>query len=214
MANIFKLTSDYKAIQEMADELDPQTLDDMIEAIQDATEEKVSSLIAVVKSVEGDLEVAKTHKKYVEERISTMNSTITRLKEYIHLGVETVGKPKKGAEQFVKLEFKGVPHVKSAWTQFNPPKVEVIDDRLIPDDYLVPQPAKVNSTKIAADWKKKQEEYQAQKNAFILDLSTRIGEEFDEQEADERLEAWEKENRHISEIQGVDVTQKIAVRYR
>jgi hypothetical protein len=215
MANIFKLTQDYKEIVDMADQLDDQTLEDMMEAIEDSMDVKVANTIAVIKNVESELELAKDFKKSVEEKIKTMNNTINRLKEYVMLGVDTVGKPKKGAEQFKKLELKDAPWVKSAWTQYNPPNVKVVDDRIIDEEFKVKQPDKINNAAIAKRWKEKQDEYAARRSAYLLELQAMIdANEIDEREADEALEAWEKENKHNYEVPGVEVVQTVGVRFR
>lgn len=213
MSNIFELSTNWKQIIEMADELDEQTLDDMLEAIEGATEEKVASMIAVVKSVKGELEVAKDFKKTLEDRIKTMNNTINRLNDYIMLGVDTVGKPKKGAEQFKKLEIKNAPWVKSAWTQFNPPPVNIVDERLVDPDFLIPQPDKVDTKEIAKRWKEDMAEFEAKKNAVLLDLQTQIDEgSINEDDATAQFEEWEKENK--PQISGVEVSQSVGIRYR
>lgn len=213
MANIFKLTSDWKAIVDMADQLDEQTLDDMLEAIEGATEEKVANMIAVVKNVKGELEVAKDFKKSIEEKIKTMNNTIDRLNEYILLGVDTVGQPKKDAPEFKKLSISNAPWVKSAWTQYNPPKVEIVDDRMIDPEFLIPQPDKVDTKAIAKRWKEDNEEFEARRNSFMLELQTMINDgEINEDQADELLEQFETQNK--PQISGVDVSQSVGIRYR
>lgn len=213
MSNIFELADHYKQIIEMADELDEQTLEDMLEAIEEATETKVASFVAVVKSVKGELEVAKDFKKQLEDRIRTMNNTINRLNEYIMAGVETVGNPKKGAEQFKKLEIKGAPWVKSAWTQNNPPTVEIVDERIVDQEFKVPQPDKIDGKAIAKRWKEESDEYEAKRSAFIMELELKIGEgEIEQEVAEERLKDFEIANK--PQIPGVVVTQSIGIRYR
>ena len=213
MSNIFKLTDDFKQIIDMADQLDPQTLEDTLEALGELTADKVAKTIAVMKSIEGEISVAKEYKKDLEQRIKTMEATQKRLSEYIQLGVETVGKPKKGAEQFRKLEIKDHPWVKSVWTQYNPPSVEVVNLEAFPENYLVPQPPKADSKKIAADWKKKMSEYEARRNAFILEMETLIQEgQIDEEKAAEAITNFEEQNK--PKIPGVEINQTIGVRFR
>lgn len=213
MANIFNLTEAWKQIIDMADELDDQTLEDTLESIEGETADKVANMIAVVKSVKSEIDLAKDFKKTIEEKIRTMENTVTRINDYIMLGVDTVGKPKKGAEQFKKLEIKEAPWVKSAWTQFNPPKVEIVDDRLVDPEFLIPQPHKVDTKEIAKRWKEELEEYEAKKNAYMLELQVKINEgEIEESEADQMLEEFEKDNK--PELSGVKVTQSVGIRYR
>jgi predicted nuclease of restriction endonuclease-like RecB superfamily len=213
MANIFNLSQNWKQIVDMADDLDDQTLADTLEALDGEIGDKVANTIAVIKSVEKDIELAKEYKKTLDDRIKTMNNTVKRLKDYVMLGVDTAGKPKKGAEQFRKLEIKDAPWVKSAWTQYNPPSVKVVDDRLVDPDYLVPQPDKVNTTEIAKRWKEDMAEFEAKKNAKLLELQTQIDEnEIQEDDATAELEQWEKDNApHFS---GVEIRQDVGVRFR
>lgn len=215
MSNIFELTSNYKEIVDMADQLDEQTLDDMLEAIEGTVEEKVASMIAVVKSVKGELEVAKDFKKSLEGRMNSMNNTITRLNDYILLSVDTIGKPKKGAEQFKKLEISNKPWVKSAWTQFNPPSVEVVDDRIIDPEFKIPQPDKVDTKAVATKWKEKMTEFEESKAKEMGMISQMLEHgDIDEAEADQRLEQWVKDNKHNYEIKGIEVKQSVGIRYR
>lgn len=215
MSNIFKLTDDFKTIVEMADQLDEQTLEDMLEAIGEATSDKVAKTIAVIKSVKGELDVAKDFKKDLEARIKTMTSTVNRLNEYIMLGVETVGKPKKDAPQFRKLEIKDHPYVKSVWTQYNPPSVEIINEGDLDEEFLIPQPPKANNKLIAERWKENMAEYEAKRSAFILDLQTQVDEgKITTDQADDNLKLWEFENKAKFEISGVEVRQTVGVRYR
>lgn len=215
MSNIFELTSNYKEIIEMADQLDEQTLDDMLEAIEGTVEEKVASMIAVVKSVKGELEVAKDFKKSLDGRMKSMNNTIARLNDYILLSVDTIGKPKKGAEQFKKLEIKDKPWVKSAWTQFNPPSVEVVDDRIIDSEFKIPQPDKVDTALVATKWKEKMVQFEENKTKEMEIISQMLERgDIDESEADQRLEQWVKDNKHNYEIKGIEVKQSVGIRYR
>jgi hypothetical protein len=213
MANIFNLTEAWKQIVDMADQLDEQTLEDTLESIEGETADKVANMIAVVKNVKSEIDLAKDFKKTIEEKIRTMENTVARLNDYILLGVDTVGQPKKGAEQFRKLEIKNAPWVKSAWTQFNPPKVEVVDDRLVDPEFLVPQPHKVDTKEIAKRWKEELEEYEGKRNAFLLDLQLQIDEgKITADEADQAVEQFEKDNK--PEMSGVKVTQSVGIRYR
>jgi hypothetical protein len=213
MANIFQLTSNWKEIVDMADQLDEQTLEDTLESIEGEVGDKVANMIAVVKNIKAEIDLAKDFKKDLEGRIKTMENTVNRLNDYILLGVDNVGQPKKGAEQFKKLEIKNAPWVKSAWTQYNPPKVEIVDDRLLDPDYLVPQPPKPDTKLIAKHWKENMEEHEAKRNAYLLDLQTQIDEgSIDADQADQLLADWEKDNK--PDISGVSVTQSVGVRYR
>lgn len=215
MSNVFELTQDYKQIIEMADQLDEQTLSDMLEAIEGALEEKVAATVAVVKSIKGELDVAKDFKKSLEGRIKTMDNTINRLNDFILLSVDTIGKPKKGAEQFKKLEIEGKPWVKSIWTQYNPPAVSIVDDRLIDPEFKIQQPDKVDTKAIAAKWKELNLKYEEAKLAEMEIIQSLIEKgEIDSVEADERLEQWIKDNRNNYEVKGIAVAQAISVRYR
>jgi hypothetical protein len=213
MANIFNLTEAWKQIVDMADQLDEQTLEDTLESIEGETGDKVANMIAVVKNIKSEIDLAKDFKKTVEDKIRTMENTVARINDYILLGVDTVGKPKKGAEQFKKLEISGAPWVKSAWTQFNPPKVEIVDDRLVDPEFLIPQPHKVDTKEIAKRWKEENESFEAKRNAYMLDLQVSINEgEITEEEADQRLEQFDQH--HKPDLSGVKVTQSVGIRYR
>jgi Siphovirus Gp157 len=215
MSNIFKLTDDFKTIVDMADQLDDQTLEDMLEAIGELTADKVANTIAVIKSVKGELDVAKDFKKDLEGRIKSMNNTINRLTEYVQLGVETVGTPKKDAPDFKKLEIKNAPWVKSVWTQNNPPSVEIVNVRDIPEEFMIPKPSEPSGSKIAAAWKENMIQYEALRTAEYIRLKEKVDAgEMDPMDAEDQMDIWERENKHNYEIPGVEVKQSVGVRFR
>lgn len=215
MANIFQLTNQFKELVDLADQLDAQTLEDTLESLGDLTADKVANTIAVMKSIDGELAVAKQYKKDIEEKIKTMENTKKRLSEYIQLGVEVVGKPKKDAPDFKKLEIKDAPWVKSVWTQLNPPKVDIKDPDQLPEEYLIPQPPKPDAKKIAADWKTNSAAYETERTKiWEYYMGMAHAGELTDAEAEDEIAIWERENKPKYEIAGADVTQTIGVRFK
>ncbi|UNM90641.1 siphovirus Gp157 family protein (plasmid) [Vagococcus sp. CY52-2] len=67
MANLYELTSNYKYVLDLADELDEQTLKDTLDSIKEPLEEKVDNTARLIKAMENDV------KAFKEERHELSN---------------------------------------------------------------------------------------------------------------------------------------------
>lgn len=133
---LYELTANYIQIQEMIEEQDSEMLRDTLESIEGAIEEKAENIAKMIQSFNGDIEVLKAEEKRLADRRKSIENKIAGMKHYLH-------------EQ---LEFAGLKKVKSATftigIQNNPPSVEIADESLVPEDYLVPQAPKVDKKSI------------------------------------------------------------------
>ena len=129
---LYELTDNYMQLVEMADQLDEETFLNTLESIQDSIEDKVENTAKVIKSIEADVQAIKEEEKRLKERRQALEKKIDNIKDYLK-------------EQ---LEKAGIDKVKrptiTVSIQNNPPKAEIVDEKSIPLQFMIPQPAKVD----------------------------------------------------------------------
>lgn len=129
---LYELTDDYLRLMEMAEELDPETFRDTLESINEAIEEKIENTAYLVRNLEADIKVLKEEEKRLRERRQSLESKITRMKDYLKEQLEKAG-IEKVKRPLVTVSI-----------QNNPPSVKVIDEKLIPSTYMIPQEPKLD----------------------------------------------------------------------
>ncbi|OQP13181.1 siphovirus Gp157 family protein [Geobacillus thermoleovorans] len=133
---LYELTENYTKLLEMAEEMDTDAIVDTLEALQEAIEDKAENIAKLIRNLEADVKVIRDEEKRLAERRQVIENKIERLKSYLQ-------------EQ---LEIAGIEKVKrptiTVSIRKNPPSVDVIDETLIPADFLIPQPAKVDKRAI------------------------------------------------------------------
>ncbi|WPZ17839.1 siphovirus Gp157 family protein [Geobacillus subterraneus] len=133
---LYELAENYAKLLEMAEEMDTDAIVDTLEALQEAIEDKAENIAKLIRNLEADVKVIRDEEKRLAERRQVIENKIERLKSYLQ-------------EQ---LEIAGIEKVKrptiTVSIRKNPPSVDVIDETLIPDDFLIPQPAKVDKKAI------------------------------------------------------------------
>lgn len=133
---LYELTENYAKLLEMAEEMDTDAIVDTLEALQEAIEDKAENIAKLIRNLEADVKVIRDEEKRLAERRQVIENKVERLKSYLQ-------------EQ---LEIAGIDKVKrptiTVAIQKNPPSVDIIDETLIPADFLIPQPAKIDKKSI------------------------------------------------------------------
>lgn len=133
---LYELTESYINVLEKAEELDEQTLKDTLEAIEEAIEDKVENTAKLIVCLEADAKAIKEEERRLKERRQRLEAKIDRIKDYLK-------------EQ---LELAGIDKVKrptiTVSIQNNPPKAVIVDEKSIPHEYIIPQPAKIDKRAI------------------------------------------------------------------
>lgn len=125
---LYELTGKYNQLLEMAESVDPETLADTLESLEDSINSKVENTAKVIRSLESDNEAIANEIKRLEAMKKTRANNIARLKDYLKEQMEVVGADKIQGELFtVRL-------------QFNPEKLVVTDETMLTQYFIQPEP--------------------------------------------------------------------------
>lgn len=124
---LYELAQNYAQLLEMAEEMESDALVDTLEALQGEIEEKAENIAKLIKNLEADAKIIKEEEQRLADRRRSIESKVTRLKEYLQQQLEVAGLQK------VKR-----PTITVA-IQANPPSVEISDEKLIPSEFMIPQ---------------------------------------------------------------------------
>lgn len=142
MTNIYKLTSDYKHLQQLIEdgEIDETQAADTFDAIKADLESKVVNSGYVIKNLEADVEARAEAIKQLSERNKKAKKAILAIKQRAMHALETAN-IKKINDPIMPVRIKN-----------NPEKADVIDEKDIPAFYFR-QKYELNRTKLTADLK-------------------------------------------------------------
>ncbi|MEX6341473.1 siphovirus Gp157 family protein [Staphylococcus arlettae] len=133
MSTLFNLTDNYKQVYDLiAEQGDEQLLNDTLDSINDALEDKADGYVSVIKSLESDNKAIDDEIKRLQQRKTTNKNGIDRLKESLKASMESTGKTK----------FKTA--LNSYNIQNNPPSLNVIEEKRIPSDFWLSQAPKLD----------------------------------------------------------------------
>jgi len=132
--NIYELTGQWNQLYEMADdpEMDADVWFDTMEALEGEIEDKADGYAKVIKQLEADAVAIKAEKDRLAVKQSSLENKARYLKQRLQDAMEAVGKDKIKTDLF------------SFNIQNNPPSVFIPDESIVPDEFLIPQPAKVD----------------------------------------------------------------------
>ena len=128
--NLYELSQNYLAVQDM--ELDEETLRDTLDSIEEAWEDKAENIVKLIRTVEADEQALEAEEKRFNARKKTEANKKQFLKRYLEEMMQLTGKTKFKAGVF------------NISLQNNPPSVEVFDEALLPERFLIEQPPKID----------------------------------------------------------------------
>ena len=135
-AKLYQLTQKYRELQEIAEDLDEQTFLDTLESIEDSMENKVESIVKMLKYWESNVQAIDEEIKRLTQRKKVFSNKGEQLKTYLQIQLHHANKKKIETPM----------HTVSI--RNNPPSVKITDENFIPKEFLVPQPPKINKTEL------------------------------------------------------------------
>lgn len=132
---LYEMTEQARQLYELllADEIDEQTLTDTLEAI--GAGEKLENYCKVIRQLEADAAAYKAEKDRLAAKQRQAENAIERMKTAVANYMQAIGKTKTDAGVF-----------KVSITQTK--STNIIDESLIPNDYIIPQPPKIDKSSI------------------------------------------------------------------
>lgn len=116
---LFELSHKYQQVLAKVEE-GAEGLEDTLEALNDAIEEKVENIGKIIKTVEAEAAGLKAEEQRMAERRRSLEANIKRMKLYAEQSMLDVGMKKiKGALFTFSI-------------QKNPPSIEIVDEQYIP----------------------------------------------------------------------------------
>lgn len=96
MATMYKLTADYMAVLEMAEdpEIDPQAITDTLEAIGGEIKDKAENTAIVLKELEAEVVKVKTEEQRLKERRASLENNVKNIKQRLFDTMKLTGKEK------------------------------------------------------------------------------------------------------------------------
>ncbi|ANK60052.1 siphovirus Gp157 family protein [Loigolactobacillus backii] len=145
MKSLYELTGAYQQLIDLADENDPEVVEDTMQSINDAIEDKAIGYAKVIKSIDADINELKEESNRLNDRASRLLNTKKRLQDNLMAAFKLTGTSKVKSPLF------------TVSVRNNAPSVVVNDGLKIPVDYYVEHPMTISKQKIKDAIKKGKE---------------------------------------------------------
>lgn len=130
--NLYELSIAFQEVQNM--ELDPEVMKDTLDSIGGTFENKAENMAKLIRNLESDRLAYKEEENRLKTKRQAVENKLEWLKTYLKDCMKLTGKTKFKSGVF-KFSI-----------QKNPVSVNITNKKIIPEDYLIPQPPKVNNT--------------------------------------------------------------------
>lgn len=138
MANLYEITERYNNLLDLLDnkEITQDILNSALNEVQDEFNEKALNIVKFIKNLESDVNGLDAEEKRLKAKKLAYKNKIEGLKKYLESGMVFSG--------LKKLDL-GVFKISIAK---NPPSLNILDEKLIPAEYLIEQAPKIDNTSI------------------------------------------------------------------
>ncbi|EOQ18637.1 siphovirus Gp157 family protein [Bacillus cereus] len=130
---LYELSSHFKQLQQMIEDgVDPEAVQDTLEAIEEAFDEKVQGAALLIRNIDAQAEAIKIEEKRLADRRKDFEKNVKGIKEYLYEQMVAVDKRRiKGALVTVGI-------------QKNPASLDIASYAVIPPEFMIPQEPKVD----------------------------------------------------------------------
>lgn len=132
--NLYELSLAFQEVQNM--ELDPEVMKDTLDSIEDAIENKAENIAKLIRNLESDVSAYKEEEDRLKTKRQSTENKVKWLKTYLEDNMKMTGKTKFKSGMF------------NFSIQKNPASVNITDEKIIPGEFLIPQPPKVDKTSL------------------------------------------------------------------
>ena len=130
--NLYELSIAFQEVQNM--ELDPEVMKDTLDSIEDAIENKAENIAKLIRNLESDVSAYKEEEDRLKKKRQATENKVKWLKTYLEDNMKLTGKTKFKSGMF------------NFSIQKNPASVNITDERIIPEEFLIPQLPKIDKT--------------------------------------------------------------------
>lgn len=130
--NLYELSLAFQEVQNM--ELDPGVMQDTLDSIGGTFENKAENMAKLIRNLESDRLAYKEEEDRLKTKRQAVENKLKWLKTYLRDCMKLTGKTKFKSGMF------------NFSIQKNPVSVNITNKKILPEDYLIPQPPKVNNT--------------------------------------------------------------------
>ena len=130
--NLYELSIAFQEVQNM--DLDPEVMKDTLDSIGGTFENKAENMAKLIRNLESDRLAYKEEEDRLKTKRQAVENKLEWLKTYLKDCMKLTGKTKFKSGVF-KFSI-----------QKNPVSVNITNKKILPEDYLIPQPPKVNNT--------------------------------------------------------------------
>ena len=130
--NLYELSLAFQEVQNM--DLDSEVMKDTLDSIGGTFENKAENMAKLIRNLESDRLAYKEEENRLKTKRQAVENKLEWLKTYLKDCMKLTGKTKFKSGVF-KFSI-----------QKNPVSVNITNKKILPKDYLIPQPPKVNNT--------------------------------------------------------------------
>ncbi|PEA85659.1 siphovirus Gp157 family protein [Bacillus thuringiensis] len=136
---LYELTSNFNQLQQMIEDgVDPEVVQDTLQAIEEAFDEKVQGAALLVRNIDAQAEAIKVEEKRLADRRKAFENNVKGIKDYLYQQMVAVDKRRiKGTLATVGI-------------QKNPASLDIASDAVIPPKFMIPQEPKVDKKALLA----------------------------------------------------------------
>lgn len=132
--NLYELSLSFQEVQNM--DLDPEVMQDTLDSIEDAIENKAENIAKLIRNLESDVTAYKEEEERLKTKRQATENKVKWLKTYLEDNMKLTGKTKFKSGMF------------NFSIQKNPASVNITDEKIIPEEFLIQQPPKVDKTSL------------------------------------------------------------------
>lgn len=132
--NLYELSLSFQEVQNM--DLDSEVMKDTLDSIEDAIENKAENIAKLIRNLESDVSAYKEEEDRLKTKRQATENKVKWLKTYLEDNMKLTGKTKFKSGMF------------NFSIQKNPASVNITDEKIIPVEFLIQQPPKVDKTSI------------------------------------------------------------------
>lgn len=132
--NLYELSIAFQEVQNM--ELDPEVMQDTLDSIEGAIENKAENIAKLIRNLESDVTAYKEEEDRLKTKRQATENKVKWLKTYLEDNMKLTGKTKFKSGMF------------NFSIQKNPASVNITDEKAIPEEFLIQQPPKVDKTSL------------------------------------------------------------------